>query len=63
MRDIAMKKRYVVTATWPDGSTEQLEADADSASAASRDAKTVLQHDYEPGWKVTAVDGPMVGFY
>jgi hypothetical protein len=58
-----MKKRYVVTARWDDGSTEQMDVDATSASAARRDAQAEFRRDYEPGWTVVAVNGPIVGFY
>jgi len=58
-----MKKRYVVTARWADGSTEQVDVDATSTTAARRDAEHALCRDYEPGWTVVALNGPMVGFY
>jgi hypothetical protein len=58
-----MKKRYVVTARWDDGSTEQVDVDSESAGTARRDAEATLRSDYEPGWTVVAVNGPMVGFY
>jgi hypothetical protein len=58
-----MTKRYVVTAKWDDGSTEQVDVDTTSAARARRDAEAELRRDYEPGWKVVAVDGPVVGCY
>jgi hypothetical protein len=58
-----MKRRYVVTARWDDGSTEQVDVDSNSPGAARQDAEATLRGDYEPGWKVVAVNGPMVGLY
>jgi hypothetical protein len=60
---MAVKRRYVVTARWDDGSIEQVDVDCDSAGAARRDAEATLRRDYEPDWKVVAVSGPMVGLY
>ncbi len=58
-----MKRRYVVIATWDDGSTEQVDVDATSANAARVDAEAVLGSDYDPGWMLVEVDGPMVAWY